>query len=310
MPSRRDFLKSALAVGAGLSLASRARLLGADAPAASAAAAKPGALLVAVREGDRAALLDRAIAELGGMKAFVRPGQKVVIKPNIGWDTPPERGADTHPDFVRRLVVLCQEAGAQSVSIFDNPADNWQRAYANSGMEQVARETGAALVNGRDETLYRDVAFPAGVKLQSARVHSLVLESDVFINVPILKVHSGTIITGALKNLMGCVWDRGAYHRLDLHQCIADFVTRVRPTLNVLDAYAPMVRNGPRGRSPDDLVVMRTLLASTDPVAVDAAGARLLGHAPSEIRHVAIAAGMGLGRMDLENLDIRRIKLG
>jgi uncharacterized protein (DUF362 family) len=108
---------------------------------------------------------------------------------------------------------------------------------------------------------------------------------------------------------MGIVWNRGFYHRVDLHQCIADLLTFKKPTLNILDAYAPMVRNGPRGKSADDLVVMRTLLVSTDIVAIDAAGAKLLNHQPSDVRHVAIAAKMKLGTMDLEQVDIRRFKL-
>jgi uncharacterized protein (DUF362 family) len=145
--------------------------------------------------------------------------------------------------------------------------------------------------------------------LQKTKVHSLVLDSDVFINVPVLKHHGGTLMTACMKNLMGIVWDRGFYHRTDLHQCIADLLTFKKPTLNILDAYAPMVRNGPRGVSVDDLVVMRTLLVSTDIVAIDAAGAKLLDHQPSDIRHVTIAAGMKLGTMDLEQVDIRRFKL-
>lgn len=113
--SRRDFLKTGLALAAvagGLD-----RLLAAD----SASAARP--VLVAVREGSRTAMLDRALAELGGIGAFVKPGQTVVIKPNIGWDVPPERGANTHPEVIARLATLCHEAGAKSVSIFDHTCD-------------------------------------------------------------------------------------------------------------------------------------------------------------------------------------------
>jgi uncharacterized protein (DUF362 family) len=262
-----------------------------------------------VRDGGRAAMLDKAMGALGGMEAFVKKGQTVLVKPNIAWDSPPERGANSHPELVRRVVEMCLAAGAKSVSLFDNPCDQWQRTYARTGMEQVAKDTGATLVNGKDETLYRAVEIPNGKKLQKAKVHSLVLDSDVFINVPVLKHHGGTLMTACMKNLMGIVWDRGFYHRTDLHQCIADLLTFKKPTLNILDAYAPMVRNGPRGVSVDDLVVMRTLLVSTDIVAIDAAGAKLLDHQPSDIRHVAIAAEMKLGTMDLEQVDIRRFKL-
>jgi uncharacterized protein (DUF362 family) len=313
MKTRRDFIKAGLALGASLPLANLGKMFAADLPVktagVSAAPVQAKSILVAVRDGERAAMLDKAMAALGGMETFVKKGQTVLVKPNIGWDSPPERGADTHPELVKRVVEMCFAAGAKSVSMFDNTCDQWQRAYANSGMEKVAQDTGATLINGKDKTLYRKVAIPGGVKLREAKVHSLVLDSDVFINVPVLKHHAGTLITACMKNLMGIVLDRGFYHRVDLHQCIADLLTFKKPTLNILDAYAPMVRNGPWGKSADDLVVMRTLLVSTDIVAIDAAGAKLLNHQPSDVRHVAIAAKMKLGTMDLEQVDIRRFKL-
>lgn len=307
MNSRRDFLKTGLALGAVMSTPGLKGLLAEEKSAPAPAGPKP--VLVAVREGERVPMLDRALAELGGIGAFVRPGQTVLIKPNMGWDVSPERGGNTHPEIVARLVTLCREAGAKSVSIFDNPCDQWQRCYANSGVAAAAEAAGAEVVNGKDETLYREIDIPKGVKLRRAKVHRLVLESDVFLNVPVLKHHSGALMTAAMKNLMGVVWDRRYYHTNDMPQCIADLVTVVKPTLNIVDAYHPMVRNGPRGRSADDVVLMRTLLASTDIVAIDAASARLLGHAPNDVRHVQVAGRMGLGTIDLGAVDIRRLSL-
>ena len=300
--SRRDFLKTGLAfaaVAGGLD-----RLLAAEPVSA---AARP--ILVAVREGSRTAMLERALTELGGIGAFVKPDQTVVIKPNIGWDVPPERGANTHPEVIVRLATLCREAGAKSVSIFDHTCDQWQRCYATSGMEGAARESGATLVTGDDESMYREVQIPRGVRLRSAKVHRLILDSDVYFNVPVLKHHSGSLMTGAMKNLMGVVWDRRFYHSNDLHQCIADFATILPPTLNIMDAWHPMVRHGPRGRTETDLVELRSLLASADIVAIDAAAARMLGHDPTAIRHIALAAGLGAGTMDLDAVDIRRLNL-
>jgi len=319
MKSRRDFIKTGLVLGATVSLAGRSGLLAADAPAAGAAipspanpsSAKPSAksVLVAVQGGTRTAMLDKALASLGGIEAFVKKGQTVLVKPNIGWDAPPERGANTHPELVGHLVKLCLNAGAKSVSIFDNSCDQWQRTYENSGIEKAARDAGAIVVNGKDKSLYREVAIPGGVSLKDAKVHGLVLDSDVFINVPVLKHHSGSLMTAGMKNLMGVVWDRGTYHRNDLHQTIADFLTFKRPDLNILDAYHPMVSNGPRGTSVDDLVEKRMLFVSTDIVALDAAAARLLGHVPADVRHVKIGAEMKLGTMNLDQVEIRRFSL-
>lgn len=311
MKTRREFLKTGLALGASLPLIKAGQLFAAEAAGTGAAsAAGPRSALVAVRDGSRVAMLERAIAELGGMRAFLKPGQTVVIKPNISFDSPPDYGNNTHPDLLRRLITLCQEAGAKSVTFFDHTLDPWQPAYEASGADRIARETGATLLNGNNPSLYREVAIPGGRSLRSARVFTHVLDGDVFIDVPVLKHHGGARMTAGMKNLMGVVWDRHYYHRNDLHQCIADFVTLRKPTLTVIDAYRPMVRNGPRGRGPGDLVEMRTLLASTDIVAVDAAGAKMLGHQPADIRYVKLAAEMGLGTMDLDRVDIRRITLG
>ncbi|MBS0664738.1 MAG: DUF362 domain-containing protein [Verrucomicrobia bacterium] len=306
MNSRREFLKAGLALGAALSLPRWTRLAGAE-PGPAGPAARP--VLVAVRDGTRAAMLDRALAELGGIGLFVRPGQTVCVKPNIGWDAPPERGANTHPELVGHLVRRCLEAGAKSVSVFDNTCDQWQLTYDHSGIAAAAREAGAHVVSGKDETLYREVELPGGRSLRRAFVHSLVLDSDVLFNVPVLKHHSGAGMTAAMKNLMGAVLDRRFYHQNDLQQSIADFLTLRRPTLNILDAYHPMVRNGPRGKTTADLVEMRTLMACTDPVALDAAAAKMLGLDPEKIGHIRIGAEMKLGTMDLTQVDIRRLSL-
>ncbi len=312
MKNRRDFLKAGLALGATASLLSLDRA-GAAEPAvavtAAPAAAGPKPVLVVARDGDRVAMLDKALESLGGIGAFVKPGQTVLIKPNIGWDAPPERGANTHPSIVARLVELCLQAGAKSVSIFDNTCDRWQSAYANSGIEAAARAAGAKIVNGKDENLYRETPIPGGVKLKSAKVHELVLDSDVFINVPVLKHHGGAQMSSAMKNLMGCVWDRGVYHNVDLQQTIADFLTLRKPDLNIVDAYHPMVRNGPRGKSVEDCVEMKRLLVSTDPVLIDTACTKLLGYSPEKVTHVKIGAALNLGTMDLSAADVRSLKL-
>ncbi len=316
MQPRRDFLKTGLALGATVSLLDLGHVFAAEpAPASTApatgpdAAAGPRPVLVAVRDGDRVAMLEKALESLGGIGAFVKPGQTVLIKPNIGWDASPERGANTHPTLVARLTELCFQAGAKSVSIFDNTCDQWQRCYENSGIEQAARAAGAKVVNGKDETLYRETPIPGGTVLKSAKIHQLVLDSDVFFNLPVLKHHGGAQMSSAMKNLMGCVWDRGVYHRTDLQQTIADFLTLRKPDLNIVDAYHPMVRNGPRGKSVEDCVEMKRLLVSADPVLIDAACTKLLGYTTDKVTHVKIGADMHLGTMDLAAAEVRSLKI-
>ena len=308
MKTRRDFIKTTLAAGAAVALPSLApAAVPASVPSVGASGVPD---LITVRGEQRAAMLERALQAYGGIGAFVKKGQKVVIKPIMSWDVPPELGANTHPDVVARLVQLCRGAGASEVLVFDHAIDSWERAYKTSGIEAAAREAGARVLPGNDASYYREVAIPKGVALKSVKIHSAILDSDVFINVPVLKQHGGAAMSACMKNLMGIIWDRGAYHRNNLHQCIVDILTVRKPDLNVLDAFSPITRNGPRGRSDSDLdQSVRQLLISADIVAIDAAASRMLGHAADGIEHVRIAAASGIGQGDLGKLKIERVKL-
>ncbi len=265
--------------------------------------------LVAIKGGEPDLMFDKAIESLGGMKSFIKKGQKVVVKPNIGWDVIPERAANTNPVLVKRIVQHCFEAGAKEVYVFDNTCDDWKRSYANSGIEKAVKDAGGKIVSGDSERYYQKVDVKKGKRLTSTKVHELILESDVFINVPILKHHSSTDLTIAMKNLMGNVWDRGYWHRNNLHQCIADFTTFRKPDLNIVDAYYVLKRNGPRGVSKADVVMMKSQIISTDIVAADSAAAKLFGMHPEDISYIKIAAEMKLGEMDLSKLNINRIIL-
>jgi uncharacterized protein (DUF362 family) len=265
--------------------------------------------LVAIRNGEPEAMFDRGIEALGGMKAFVKKGQKVVIKPNIGWDVSPERAGNTNPKLVARVVEQCLNAGAKEVYVFDHTCDNWQRCYRTSGIEEAAKRAGAKIAPGGSESYYQSVTVPGASILKTTKEHELILGSDVFINLPVLKSHSSTRVTVAMKNLMGNVWDRGFWHGNDVHLCITEYATYRKPALNIVDAYAVMKRNGPRGVSIDDVQTMKAQLISTDIVAVDAAATKLFGLDPAQVRHIAMGAEKGIGRIDLDKLNISRISL-
>ena len=306
---RRKFLRSSLgagmAAGAMMSFGSYEKLF-AGRPMPSAANYD----LVAVMGGEPAAMFDLGIQAMGGMGSFVGKGQKVLVKPNIGWDVVPDKGANTNPALVKRVIEHCLRAGAKEVYVFDNTCDNWIKCYKNSGIEQAVKDAGAKMVPGGSESYYQEVTIPNGKTLTKTKVHELVLSSDVFINVPILKHHSSARMTGALKNMMGVVWDRGYWHRNNLNQCIADYTLfDKKPALNIMDAYNVMMRNGPRGVSVGDLSNMKSLMISTDWVAIDAAGAKMMGKEPSSIEHIALAAAMGAGKMDLASMNIHRMKM-
>lgn len=266
--------------------------------------------MIAVMGGNPDAMFDLGIQELGGMGMFVKKGQKVLVKPNIGWDVIPELAANTNPLLVKRIIEHCFKAGAREVYVFDHTCDNWVNTYKNSGIERAAKSAGAKVVPGNSENYYQTINIPGGVKLKSAKVHELLLSTDVFINVPILKDHNSTRMTCCLKNTMGIVWDRGYWHSNNLHQCIADFALyEKKPALNVIDCYNVMVKHGPQGVSKEDVVQMKSQILTTDWVAGDAAAAKMLGVEAEKIDYLPIAHKMGLGNMKLDSLNIKRIKM-
>lgn len=304
---RRGFFKASLgagiAAGAALSLGGYNRVWASNGTG-------PKYDLVAVMGGDPDEMFDLGIQELGGMGNFVSKGQRVLIKPNIGWDVTPDLAANTNPLLVKRIIEHCLKAGAREVYIFDHTIDNWINTYRNSGIEKAAKMAGAKVAPANSEKYYHEITIPTAVKLKNTKVHELLLETDVFINVPVLKDHSSTRITGAMKNTMGIVWNRGYWHANNLHQCIADYALfKKKPALNVIDCYNVIAKHGPQGVSKEDVVQMKSQILTTDWVAGDAAAARMLGIAPEKIDYILIAHKMGIGNIKLESLNIKRIKM-
>jgi uncharacterized protein (DUF362 family) len=265
--------------------------------------------LAAVKGGLPAAMFSEGIKALGGMKAFVKPGQSVVVKPNIGWDVPPEGAANTNPGLVSAIIKECYSAGAKKVFVFDHTCDNWTDAYANSGIEAAVKSAGGILAPGDKKESYKKHIIPGGKAITSAEVHELITDCDVFINVPILKSHGSTKVTIGLKNNMGIIWNRGLWHVSNIHQCIADFAAFRKPDLTVVDAYRVMTRNGPRGTSVEDVVEMGSQILSRDPVAADAAAAKIFGVEPGDIAYIKLAHEKGIGNMNLSELKIKKIYL-
>jgi uncharacterized protein (DUF362 family) len=304
---RRDFIKrsalATMALGSSLNPGKFSSLF------ANSLAAGTAYDLVAIKGGEPDVMFDKGIASLGGMTNFVKKGQKVVIKPNIGWDVVPENGANTNPKLVGRIIQHCLNAGAKEVFVFDHTCDNWTSCYSDSGIERAVKDAGGKIVSGATEGYYHQVYINRGKAIKSAKVHELILDSDVFINVPVLKNHDSGKLSSGMKNMMGVVWDRQEWHRNDLQQSIADFASYRQPNLTVIDAYNVMMKNGPRGTSKEDVVLMKQQIISTDMVAADTAGVKILGMQPDDIPYIKMAAEMKLGRKDLSKLKINRIKL-
>ena len=303
--SRRDFLKLIGAATAG-AVVLRGAGLGLDA----ADAAAPHLVVAKGGNNDAALMTQRAVAALGGMGRFVKPGYHVVIKPNIVKAIAPQYAVTTNPTVVATLVHLCRSAGAASVTVMDNPtSSNPLSCYSVSGIKGAVEKAGGKMVV-MSSFKYPRTSIPKGRKLKSWPLYSDVVKADCLINVPIAKVHSGDArLTLGLKNLMGCTNNRGGMHSAGLHQPIADVASRLRPDLTIVDAVRILVRNGPTGGSLSDVRRKNTIIASADPVAADSYACTLFGLHGTDIAHIKAAANMGLGQINLNSFTIKRISV-
>ena len=265
--------------------------------------------LTVARGPDPEALVQRAVAALGGMGVFVPAGAQVIIKPNIcvAYHSY-EYAATTNPWVVAALVKLALEAGAKKVQVMDFPFGGTpDQAYTRSGIREQVEAAGGEMVT---MTPFKFVKtdLPQGLDIKSWDIYDDIVNADVLIDVPIAKHHSLARLTLGMKNLMGTVENRGGLHA-NLGQRLADLTSRLRPALTVIDAVRILTANGPTGGSLDDVKQLDTVIASPDIVSADSYAATLFGRKPEDIAYIEKGAAMGLGRIDLQNLTIEEISL-
>jgi len=300
--SRRDFLKM---VGFGsLAVATRGVY-----PAVSGSGPfGEGQPDVAVAEnGSPGEMVRAAVQVLGGINKFIRRGKSVVVKPNIAWARPPSDAANTNPGVVAEIVKLCYEGGGSEVIVMDHTCNNCVMTYEKSGIKAAALRANAVVKRADRREYYEKVKVPKGRVLKECEVLKEILDAGAMINVPVVKVHGGAKVTLSMKNLMGTVWDRGAFHRSGLHECIAELSTYVKPDLIIMDAVRILTTRGPQG--PGKVLSPRKVAAGTDPVALDAYGTGILGRKAQDIPHIVYAHKLGVGRINLARLNIRTIDL-
>lgn len=300
---RRKFIQQVMLYGAGLTLAVPKFSL----HEAIAAPITPPNISV-VNGQDYRLLAKKSVELLGGMAQFVKSGDKVVIKPNIGWDRSPEQGANTHPEVVKGLVEMVLDAGAGKVLIFDHTCNEKRRCYANSGMSDMVKNLGSRKVKLEhiDQRKFIPVDIKRGKSLTNWDIYKEALLADAYINVPVAKHHGLSGLTLGLKNSMGVIGgNRGRLHH-DLGQKLADLATVVAPTLTVIDATRILLRNGPQGGRTSDVKQTHEIIASVDPVAADAYATTLFGLNPQDIDSTVAAHKMGLGQMDLDKVNLLR----
>ncbi len=290
---RRNFLKN-IAVGS-LALNIKPKIF----------AQTPSRPDLAVIKGESPSLITKeAISALGGIERFISKGDRVLVKPNIGWDRKPEQAACTNPEVVKTIVELCLEAGAKEVKVMDNPCNPARRTYIRSGISKAAKDAGAKVPFPNEHKLKK---IPLnGEKLKEWEVYRDFIETDKLINVPIAKHHSLSRLTLGMKNWLGALGgNRNALHQ-ELDYAMVDLAAFFKPTLTVLDAYRILHRNGPQGGRPSDTKLFKTVVAGVDYVAVDAMGTTFFGIKPEEMRFLQLAKERGLGIMDLEKIKIEK----
>lgn len=298
--SRRRFLKTSLVVAAA---AKAGTALGAGGPD-----------LADVSGKDAKAMTRAAIDALGGMKAFVKPGDYVVLKANAGFANPAAWGTTTDPDVVATIAQLCLDAKAKQVLLLEFPQGKVpEKCLERCGLTAALAAIPAVKVKLLGPTDFVSVTVPGALELKTVELAKALQSADVFINIPVAKNHTDAVVSFGLKNHMGLIKDRRAFHQqYDLQQAVADLGRVIKPNLTVLDATRALLTNGPTG--PGDLATPNRIIAGRNVVNVDAYG---LGVAPfgnkqltvADVRHIALAEKAGLGSADVKSLTVKKLSV-
>jgi uncharacterized protein (DUF362 family) len=269
-------------------------------------ASAAGQPVVAIAEGrDYAQVTRNAIAALGGMGRFVKSGDVVVVKPNMGWDRNSDQAANTNPVVVRAIVEEALRAGARKVKVFDRSCNDERRCYVNSGMVAALKGMKNVELKYVEKERFKKVALKGKV-LSDWELYDEALNADVFINVPVAKHHGLTKVTLGLKNVMGVMGgNRGAIHK-NIDEALSDVNSVLKSHLVVVDATRVLTAHGPQGGNLSDVKVLNKVLASTDIVAIDAYATTLFGHRPEDISVTVAAHKRGLGEINLKKVRLVR----
>ena len=254
------------------------------------------------------AAVRQGIDLLGGIGAFVRPEQKILLKPNLLGRAAPEKAVTTHPAVFSAAAKLLREAGYARLTYGDspgNPATTPKRAAEGCGLEKVAEQYGIPMA---DFETGREIRFRDGEEPRSFTLCEGVLEADALINLCKMKTHALERLTGAVKNLYGCICgiNKSAGHTqyptaVRFAGMLADLNRAVKPALHIMDGIVAMEGNGPASGTP---VAMKVLLFSADPVALDTVFAHLVHLDPADVPTCPAGAKAGLGVMDAAHIRV------
>jgi uncharacterized protein (DUF362 family) len=298
--SRRSFIGGTLAAAASVPLLGRK------------AFAAPGPDIIDVSGSNPRAMVAAALEALGGIGKFVRKGSHVVLKPNAGFANPPAWGTTTHPETVVAVARACIDAGARSITVVEFPQGRGMQCLERCGLVDALKELPQVRIKVLSSAGdFTKKPVPGGVQLKEVEVAKAYLSADVLISIPAAKAHNETGVSFGLKNSMGLIWDRKAFHTmLNIHQAIADLQRVIRPQLTILDATRALLTNGPTG--PGDTATPGRIIAGRNPASVDAYGLTLARFnnkqmTPADAKHIELSAFVG--EIKVARLKVKKVKV-
>jgi uncharacterized protein (DUF362 family) len=256
-----------------------------------------------VRGSSRSETLELALKSIGGIDAFIKKGDRVLLKVNAAFASPPMLCATTHPDMVAAITRLCFKAGAAAVTITDNPINDPASCFRLSGIEQAARSAGAAVLFPQKE-FFKPFSLEKAKLIRNWPVlYEPLSRIDKIIGTAPVKDHHRSGASMIMKNWYGLLGGRRNIFHQDIHTIITELAMMIKPTLVILDGNTTMMNNGPTGGSLSDLKETHTMIVSTDQVAADAFGATLLDKTVDELAFIKKAEAMNLGTADFQSLN-------
>ncbi|MBF0412520.1 MAG: DUF362 domain-containing protein [Desulfamplus sp.] len=265
---------------------------------------------IAIIQGaDRVKTLEAALRALGGVENFIKSGDTVLIKVNAAFAVSPILSATTHPDLLSAMVKICYTAGAAKVRVTDNPINDPASCFMLTGIEAAARQNGADLILPRDQ-FFENLTVDNARLIRDWPVLKTPFDGVTkLISMAPVKDHHRSGASMILKNGYGLLGGRRNIFHQDIHTIITELARMVKSTLVILDGTNTMMTNGPTGGSLSDLKPTHTLIAGTDPVAVDSFGATLLGKTARDLPHLIQSAAAGVGTVDYLSLKPAMITL-
>ena len=262
-----------------------------------------GQHLSIVRGSSRSETLEVALKSIGGIQAFIKKGDRILLKVNAAFASPPMLCATTHPDMVAAITRLCFKAGAASVTVTDNPINDPASCFRLTGIEQAARSAGATVLFPQKE-FFKPFSLENAQLIRNWPVlYEPLSRIDKIIGTAPVKDHHRSGASMIMKNWYGLLGGRRNIFHQDIHTIIQELAMMIKPTLVVLDGNTTMMRNGPTGGSLSDLKETHTMIVSTDQVAADAFGATLLDKTVDELPFIKKAEAMNLGTADFQSLN-------